>query len=149
MGESDTHPAEQRLLEALRMDGVCDLIPGNLVPDRDDILGWDDPDRVIRFETLRSLLLRVHPELRPRSIRLRGAIITGGIELQGAVIDPALVLEKCRVDDRADFRQATFTATASFEVRCSVGRLRLRAVDSSVTRVFGVFASQVSRILRT
>lgn len=115
MGESDTHPAEQRLLEALRMDGVCDLIPGNLVPDRDDILGWDDPDRVIRFETLRSLLLRVHPELRPRSIRLRGAIITGGIELQGAVIDPALVLEKCRVDDRADFRQATFTATASFE----------------------------------
>ncbi len=116
MGENDdTYPAEQRLLEALRAGGVCDLIPGNLVPDRDDILGWDDPDRVIRFETLRSLLLRVHPGLRPRSIRLRGAIITGGMELQGAVIDPALVLEKCRVDDRADFRQATFTATASFE----------------------------------
>ncbi len=116
MGESDdTHPAEQRLLEALRMDGVCDLIPGNLVPDRDDILGWDDPDRVIRFETLRSILLRVHPELRPQSIRLRGAIITGGMDLQSAVIDPALLLEKCRIDDRADFRLAKFTETASFE----------------------------------
>jgi uncharacterized protein YjbI with pentapeptide repeats len=106
--------AERQLLEALRTDGVLDLIPGvRDAPSHEEVLGWTDPARVIRFETLRPFLLRVS-EPKPKAIILRGAIIEGSLDLAGAMIGVSFAMASCRINDVVNFREAKFLSDVSF-----------------------------------
>ncbi|MGV9866983.1 pentapeptide repeat-containing protein, partial [Rhodococcus koreensis] len=107
-------PAEQRLLDALHTQAPCNLIDPDSTPTTEDMAQWDDPDRKIRADFLRRLLLRLHPDVKPKTLELRGGHITGPLDLIGTTIDPIVLLSYCRIDN-AQFEGATFTEDARFD----------------------------------
>ncbi|EHI41310.1 hypothetical protein OPAG_09265 [Rhodococcus opacus PD630] len=107
-------PAEQRLLDALQTQTPCNLIDPESTPTAEDMAQWDDKDREIRAGFLRRLLLRLHPDVKPEILQLRGGHITGLLDLTGAIIDPNVLLEFCRID-KAQFNLAMFTGDADFD----------------------------------
>lgn len=106
-------PAEQRLLDALHAQAPCNLIDLDSKPTARDMVQWDDPDRKLRAEFLRRLLLRLHPDAKPKILALRGGHITGILDLTGTTIDPSVVFSYSRIDN-AQFNGARFTEDADF-----------------------------------
>jgi hypothetical protein len=67
------------------------------------------PDRVIRAEFLRSLLLGacdMEPGFAP-GVRLRGARVVGRLDLMGAAVISALVCEFCHFDEELRFVESS------------------------------------------
>jgi hypothetical protein len=96
----DLSASERLLWDAFPRGTWVDLRTGD--PGEDDPAkagGWG-PERVIRAEVIRGLLLGTRlpePGHRP-AVRLRGALITGRLDLIGATVDHALVCEYCCFD---------------------------------------------------
>jgi hypothetical protein len=93
----DLTETERRVWDAFPVGGWVDLRDGDPeVDDLDQATRWG-PERVVRAEVLRALLLGARP-LEPGSapgIRLRGARIIGRLDLMGATTNGPLVCEYC------------------------------------------------------
>ena len=92
--------AESVLCQVFASGEWADLRTGSAAAD--DVAGggaWG-PERTVRAETIRALLLGaggVEPGRHP-AVRLRGARITGRLDLMGATVGYALVCEGCHFD---------------------------------------------------
>ncbi|WP_172652399.1 pentapeptide repeat-containing protein [Rhodococcus opacus] len=107
-------PAEEQLLASLRAGIPCNLIDPKSTPTSEEVLKWNDSERMIRAEFLRPLLLRLDLEVKPPLVRLHGAQIVGALELNSTTIDPALHLTYCKIEV-ANFEKATFTDDVNFD----------------------------------
>ncbi|HEY0537980.1 MAG TPA: hypothetical protein VGD53_06410 [Actinoallomurus sp.] len=133
--------AESLLWRVFPSGRWADLRSGS--PDADDVRGgsaWG-PERTIRAETIRALLLGaggVEPGRYP-AVRLCGARVTGRLDLMGATVGYALVCEDCYFEKPLRFVEAS-TRTVRI-----VGS-RLPAFNGARMRVDGILNLTASRI---
>jgi hypothetical protein len=102
---TDVSEPERLLLVAFPRGSWVDLRTGDADADRLEQAPQWGPDRVIRAEFVRSLLLGaadVEPGYTP-AVRLRGAKIAGRLDLMGATVSAALVCEFCHFDEELRF----------------------------------------------
>jgi hypothetical protein len=94
---ADLNEPERLLWLAFTRGTWVDLRAGDpIADDPGNARGWG-PDRVIRAEVIRALLLGAkepEPGYAP-AVRLRGAMITGRLDLMGATVTSPLVCEYC------------------------------------------------------
>ncbi|MFF2849319.1 membrane-associated oxidoreductase [Streptomyces sp. NPDC058001] len=96
---TDLTPAERRLWEAFPSGAGVDFRPDG-EPDDAVVSGAWGPERTVRAEVLRALLLsgpRADGEI--PALRLSGARVTGRLDLQYATVDCAIRLWVCRFDE--------------------------------------------------
>ena len=80
-------PLEQRLIDAVE-EGVMVDLAGDEPVDETAMRSWDGPERTIRAEIIRDIVLgRLAAEPDPRGLRLRGARIAGRIDLENITRD--------------------------------------------------------------
>jgi hypothetical protein len=107
--------------------------------------GWG-PDRVIRAEVIRALLLGAgpgEPGAAP-AVRLRGARITGRLDLMGATVSCPLVCEYCFFEEELRFVEAS-TRTVR------IVRSALPGLNGTRMRLDGIlnlWACEISGVLR-
>ncbi|MFF5075740.1 hypothetical protein ACFY36_01705 [Actinoplanes sp. NPDC000266] len=86
---------EQRLIDAVEQGIVLDLAGDDPV-DETVMQSWDSPDRTIRAEVIRDIVLgRFAAEPDPRGLRLRGVLVAGRIDLQNVTRDFRVELVEC------------------------------------------------------
>ena len=98
--ENDLTETEQRLWDAFPAGGWVDLRVGDPAADDPRRAGRWGPERYVRAEVLRALLLgarQAEPGSAP-GIRLRGARVSGRLDLMGATTNWPLVCEYCAFD---------------------------------------------------
>jgi hypothetical protein len=100
LAERDLTETEQRVWDAFPVGGWVDLRVGDPAIDDPKRAGRWGPERYVRAEVLRALLLgarQPEPGCAP-GIRLRGARVSGRLDLMGAATDWPLVCEYCAFD---------------------------------------------------
>ena len=139
----DLEEPERLLWQAYARGAWVDLRPGGA-----DVLGgagWG-PERVVRAEVIRELLLGagpVAPGAAP-AVRLRGARITGRLDLMGAAVSCPLVCEYCVFEDELRFVEAS-TRTVR------IVRSALPGLNGTRMRLDGILnlqGSEISGVLR-
>jgi len=98
--EHDLTETERRLWDAFPVGGWVDLRVGDPAADDPKRAGRWGPERYVRAEVLRALLLgarQPEPGCAP-GIRLRGARVSGRLDLMGATTNWPLVCEYCVFD---------------------------------------------------
>ncbi|MFE2170619.1 oxidoreductase [Streptomyces sp. NPDC059447] len=120
---ADLSAAEQRMWEAFRTGGVCDL--SARAADRDDPHAdhvWG-PERSVRAGVVALLLLHGPPPVpgRVASLKLRGVRIVGRLDLSGGVVGPYVELQSCRFDSEIQLSEARFGTLRL--VNCAIPRL--------------------------
>jgi hypothetical protein len=104
--------SERRLVDASRTGTLVDLCTGD--PEVDAVANarvWDT-DRVVRGELLTDLLSggRGSRDHRPRSVKLRGARITGQLDLEAISAVCPLLLQDCHLDEEINLMDARVPA---------------------------------------
>jgi len=154
----DLEEPERLLWLAYARGAWVDLRPGGAAGDpaswaadgpagwaADGPAGWG-PDRVIRAEVIRSLLLGAgpgEPGAAP-AVRLRGARITGRLDLMGATVGCPLVCEYCFFEEEPRFVEAS-TRTVR------IVRSALPGLNGTRMRLDGIlnlWACEISGVLR-
>ena len=104
--------AERKLLDASLTGALVDLQAGDArLDDPAQAAAWG-AGRTVRAEILVDLLTgdRVPEAGRPRTVKLRGARVTGALDLAGRVLACPLLLQHCHIDERVDLTEATASA---------------------------------------
>ena len=133
----DLTDLERRLVECAQAGELLDLADGADI-DPDEMEHWG-PDRTVRADVLRDLLLRRHgwqPD--PRGVRLRGAAVADDLDLAGVHADVVLSLVECRIPaidlSRARLPDLTLAGVVTTQLTAvrlqvdhevSLGRLRI------------------------
>jgi hypothetical protein len=141
----DFEEPERLLWQAYPRGAWVDLRPGGAAGDLAGAAGWG-PDRVIRAEAIRELLLGAgpgEPGAAP-AVRLRGARITGRLDLMGATVSCPLVCEYCVFEEELRFVEAS-TRT----VRIVQSRLPgLNGTRMRLDGILNLWACEISGVLR-
>lgn len=77
------------------------------------------PDRVVRAELIRELLLGRHGELDPRGVRLEGVRIQGALDLDSVHAVVGLELSNCVIDEPIQARRAVLPLLMLYGGRCA------------------------------
>jgi hypothetical protein len=108
MKPKDLSRAESALWGAFARGDMVDLRAGDdALDDLGQAVGWG-PERTIRAEVVAALLLGACPQQpgRVAAIRIAGARITGTLDISGGNVGVVLWLEGCRLDQKANLREA-------------------------------------------
>ncbi|TVZ06486.1 hypothetical protein EAS64_03440 [Trebonia kvetii] len=152
MAPTDLSEPERLLWQAFPRGAWIDLRTGD--PAGDDPQGgsrWG-PERVIRAEVIRALLLgagEAEPGQVP-AVRLRGARITGRLDLMGATVAHALVCDYCRFTEMirlVDSSAGTVRIHGSLLPGLNAARMRLSGIlDLRGSRIEGMIKLDHARV---
>ena len=109
MTRSGVNDPEQLLCDAFPRGSWLDLRTGDAAADGLESASRWPPARMIRAETVRSLLLgagELEPGCAP-AVRLRGARIAGRLDLMGASVSWPLICEFCYFDEELRFVESS------------------------------------------
>jgi hypothetical protein len=148
----DLNEPERLLWQAFASGAWVDLRTGD--PAGDDPQGasrWG-PERVIRAEVIRALLLgagETEPGQVP-AVRLRGAAITGRLDLMGATVAHALVCDYCWFTEKprlVDSSVQTVRITGSLLPGLNAARMRLSGIlDLRGSQIPGMIRVEQARV---
>ena len=152
MAPSDLTEPERLLWQAFARGAWVDLRSGDPADDDPrDGARWG-PERVIRAEVIRALLLgagETDPGHIP-AVRLRGALITGRLDLMGATVDQALVCDYCCFTEKprlVDSALRTVRITDSLLPGLNAARMRLSGIlDLRDSRIPGMIRIEQARV---
>ena len=146
MAPTDLTEPERLLWQAFARGAWVDLRSGD--PAGDDPAGasrWG-PERVIRAEVIRALLLGA-AESEPGhvpAVRLRGALITGRLDLMGATVAYPLVCEYCRFDEEVRLVESALRTVRIVDSRLpSLNGTRMR-----LSGILNLWGSQIAGMIR-
>ncbi len=152
MAPTDLSEPERLLWQAFPRGAWVDLRTGD--PAGDDPQGasrWG-PERVIRAEVIRALLLgagEAEPGQVP-AVRLRGALITGRLDLIGATVAHALVCDYCCFTEKprlVDSSVQTVRITGSLLPGLNAARMRLSGIlDLQRSQIPGMIRIEQARV---
>ena len=126
-------PAEQRLVDAMAAEVICDFGGGAAIT-ADEMASWG-PERTIRATVLRQLLTAEKAHNAPNGVLLRGAAIEGILDIKD-ISAVKFDLQHCRIatidasgaifTGDASFDGATFTGDALFDGVTFISKARFR-----------------------
>lgn len=152
MAPTDLSEPERLLWQAFARGAWVDLRTGDPAGDEPQGASRWGPERVIRAEVIRALLLgagEAEPGQVP-AVRLRGAMITGRLDLMGATVSHALVCDYCCFTEKprlVDSSVQTVRITGSLLPGLNAARMRLSGIlDLRGSQIPGMIRLEQARV---